>query len=218
MTNDTKNSAEPIYLLEEDMVINGKWEILNFIAKGGKGEVYLARQLNLDREVALKIISQEFIKSLGDDDEEITSETMRFRREVKLMARMQHPNVLQVYDFDKLKIDGVKMDYIVMEYIPCPTLREGMPEKGLGYDENKVRKWLKRYFFPILDGMKAVHDKGIVHRDIKPENVLIDDGPPKIMDFGIAGGYKMDNVTQAHHMLGTNKLYAKRAVYGHCAD
>lgn len=203
MTSDTTESTGPTYLLEEGMTINDKWEILNFIAKGGKGEVYLARQLNLDRQVALKIMSMEFIKSLEDDEEEINSEIMRFRREVHLMARMQHPNILQVYDFDQMEIDGTKMDYIVMEYIPGQTLRQKMPENGFAHDEAKVKKWIKNYFFPILDGMKAVHEKGIVHRDMKPENVLIADGPPKIMDFGIAGGYHMDNVTQDHHMLGT---------------
>ena len=205
MTDDKTNSSDPTYLLEEGMVINDKWEIQNFIAKGGKGEVYLTRQLNLDRQVALKIMSREFIESLEEDDEEITSETMRFRREVKLMARMQHPNILQVYDFDQLTMDGTDLDYIVMEYVPGPTLRQKMPKNGLGHDEKKVKKWIKKYFFPILDGMKAVHDKGVVHRDMKPENVLIDDGLPKIMDFGIAGGYNMDNVTQTHHMLGTMK-------------
>lgn len=203
MTNDTTNSSNSTYLLEEGMTINNKWKIQNFIAKGGKGEVYLTQQLNLNRQVALKIMSQEFIKSLEGDEEEITSETKRFRREVQVMARMQHPNILQVYDFDRLEMDGIEMDYIVMEYSPGPTLRQDMPEKGFGHDENSVKKWLKKYFFPILDGMKAVHDKGVVHRDMKPENVLVVDGSPKIMDFGIAGGYHMDNVTKTHHMLGT---------------
>ncbi|MBU1388172.1 MAG: protein kinase [Proteobacteria bacterium] len=203
MTNDTANFSSTTYLLEEEMIINGKWEIQNFIAKGGKGEVYLAKQLNLDRQVALKIMSEEFIKSLDGDEEEISSETMRFHREVQVMARMQHPNILQVFDFDQLELNGMKMDYIVMEYIPGLTLRQKMPEKGFGHDESKVRTWLKNYFFPILDGMKAVHDKGVVHRDMKPENVLVDEELPKIMDFGIAGGYHMDNVTRDHHMLGT---------------
>lgn len=203
MTSDTANTANPAYLLEEGMIIKNKWEIQNFIAKGGKGEIYLAKQLNLDRQVALKIISAEFIKSLEGDEEEITSETLRFHREVRVMARMQHPNVLQVFDFDQLEINGIKMDYIVMEYVPGLTLRQKMPEEGFGHDESKVKKWLINYFFPILDGMKAVHDKGVVHRDMKPENVLVDDKLPKIMDFGIAGGYHLDNVTRTHHMLGT---------------
>ncbi len=203
MSNDAKIFSDPTYLLEAGIIINEKWEIQSPIAKGGKGEVYLARQLNLDRLVALKIISREFINSLEGDEEEIISETMRFNREVQVMARMQHPNILQVYDFDQLEMDGMKVDYIVMEYVPGPTLRRTMPEKGLGHDKNKVKKWLKTYFLPILDGMRAVHDKGVVHRDMKPENVLIDDGRPKIMDFGVARSYHMDSVTQTHHMLGT---------------
>jgi len=203
MTKDTTTFPDPTYLLEEGMIVNDKWEILNFIAKGGKGEVYLARQLNLDRQVALKIMSQEFIKSLEGDEEELTSETQRFHREVKVMAQMQHPNILQVFDFDQLDINGMEMDYIVMEYVPGPTLRQKMREEGFGHDENKVKAWIKRYFFPILEGMKAVHDKGVIHRDMKPENVLVDDGPPKIMDFGIAGGHHFENVTQTHHMIGT---------------
>ncbi|MCP4339354.1 MAG: protein kinase [Desulfobulbaceae bacterium] len=203
MTEITKNFPDPTYLLEEGITINGKWKILNFIAKGGKGEVYLAHQLRLDRQVALKIISQEFIKTLEEDAEEISSEIKRFHREVLVMARLQHPNILQVYDFDQLEIDGMELDYIVMEYVPGPTLRQKMSDEGFGHDQNKVKKWLKDYFFPILEGMKAVHDKGVVHRDLKPENVLIDDGRPKIMDFGIAGGYHFNDVTQSHHMIGT---------------
>jgi eukaryotic-like serine/threonine-protein kinase len=203
MTEPTNKSLDTTHLLEEGMTINGKWKILNFIAKGGKGEVYLAHQLNLDRQVALKIISQEFIKTLEGDNEELSSEIRRFHREVLIMARMQHPNILQVYDFDQLEIDGMKLDYIVMEYVPGPTLRQKMPDEGFGHDQNKVKNWLKIYFFPILEGMKAVHDKGVVHRDLKPENVLIDDGRPKIMDFGIAGGYHFNDVTQSHHMIGT---------------
>ncbi len=203
MSDNTKNSSDLTYLLEEDTTINGKWKILSSIAKGGKGEVYLAHQLNLDRKVALKIMSQEFIKSLEGDEEEIASEIKRFRREVKIMARLQHPNILQVYDFDKLEMNGMEMDYIVMEYVPGPTLRQRMAEEGIGQIENKVKNWLKKYFFPILEGMKAIHDQGVVHRDIKPENVLIEDERPKIMDFGISGGYHFSKVTQTHHMIGT---------------
>lgn len=203
MTEVTKNILDSTYLLEEGITINGKWKILNFIAKGGKGEVYLAHQINLDRQVAVKIISQEFIKTLEGDDEEISSEIKRFHREVLVMARMQHPNILQVYDFDKLEIGGMELDYIVMEYVPGTTLRQKMSDEGFGHDHDKVKSWLKKYFFPILEGMKVVHDKGVVHRDLKPENVLIDDERPKIMDFGIAGGYNFSDVTQTHHMIGT---------------
>ena len=193
----------PTRLLEEGMIINDKWEILSFIARGGKGEVYLARQMNLDRKVALKVMSQAFLQSLEGDADEIDSELKRFQREVRVMARMQHPNIINVYDFDRVNLNGTDMDYIVMEYIPGPTLRMSMPTEGLGQDEVRVRHWIETYFLPILTGMRAVHDKGVVHRDMKPENVLIGEGAPKIMDFGIAGGYNLDNVTQTHHMIGT---------------
>ncbi|MCG8565030.1 MAG: bifunctional serine/threonine-protein kinase/formylglycine-generating enzyme family protein [Desulfobacterales bacterium] len=197
------SQSAPSSLLEEGMVIKGKWEILSFVARGGKGEVYLARQMNLNRQVALKIMSQAFLQSLEGDEDEIESELKRFHREVQIMARMQHPNIINVHDFDQLSINGMDMDYIVMEYIPGPTLRQKMPHEGLGQDEFRVKNWIATYFLPILSGMQAVHDKGVVHRDMKPENVLIGDGQPKIMDFGIAGGYNLDNVTQTHHMIGT---------------
>lgn len=184
-------------------MIGGRWEILSFIARGGKGEVYQARQLNLDRHVAVKVISREFLESLEGREEEYTSELQRFRREVTVMARIRHPNVLQVYDFDQLEIDGTSLDYIVMEYVPGFTLRQTMPEEGFGRYERAIAKWFRKYFFPILQGMEEVHAKGVIHRDMKPENVLIDDGVPKITDFGLAGGHYFGNITKSFHIIGT---------------
>ncbi len=83
-------------LLDRGIVLNGKWEMLEHIASGGKGEVYRARQINLDREVAVKIISKKFLASFDGDDEEIQVEMDRFRREVVAMAQLRHPYVLQV--------------------------------------------------------------------------------------------------------------------------
>lgn len=196
-------SPEQNQILEEGQVVAGKWEILNLIARGGKGEVYQARQLNLDRHVAIKVISREFIESLGDREEEYASELQRFRREVAVMARIRHPNVLQVYDFDQLDVGGGTLDYIVMEYVPGYTLRQTMPEEGLGQDEPAIIRWVERYFFPILKGMEAIHAQGVIHRDMKPENVLIDDGVPKITDFGLAGGHYFGNITRSYHIIGT---------------
>lgn len=184
-------------------MIGGRWEILSFIARGGKGEVYQARQLNLDRHVAVKVMSREFLESLKGREEEYTSELQRFRREVTVMARIRHPNVLQVYDFDQLEIDGTSLDYIVMEYVPGFTLRQTMPEEGFGRDGQAMAKWLQRYFFPVLKGMEEVHAKGVIHRDMKPENVLIDDEEPKITDFGLAGGHYFGNITRSFHIIGT---------------
>lgn len=196
----TKNQT---VMLEAGRVIHNKWEILGFIAKGGKGEVYLAKQINLDRRVALKIMSQEFVESLRGRDEEYESELQRFRREVQVMAKIRHPNVIQIFDFDQVEIGGQSLDYIVMEYIEGTTLRPTMPDLGFGSSGGAIADWLRKYFLPILDGMQAVHDQGVVHRDMKPENVLLDGGVPKIADFGLAGGHNLGEITRSFHIIGT---------------
>lgn len=193
-------------LLKNGTVLNGRWEILEYIAKGGKGEVYCARQVNLDREVVVKTISREFIESFEGDQEEIQAELDRFRREVLIMAQVRHPNVLQVYDYEKAIIpnDGEEpLEYIVMEYIPGPTLRSVMPTEGVGENDKRIAQWIRRFFFPVLEAMESIHSLGIVHRDIKPENILLDGEVPKIMDFGLAGGPKWHSVTRSHHVIGT---------------
>ena len=194
--------------LEKGIVLNGKWEILEHIATGGKGEVYRARQVNLERGVAVKIISERFLSSHEGDAEEIQTEMDRFRREVLAMAQMRHPIILQVYDQDRAIIrkndEEVSIDYLVMEYIPGPTLRTTMPPEGLRKDEREIRKWIRNYFLPLLDGAEKLHELDIVHRDLKPENVLLDELTPKITDFGLAGGPRwQQHVTRSHHMDGT---------------
>ena len=92
--------------LQIGTVINNKWEILEFIAKGGMAEVYRARQIKLDREVAVKILSHEFLASFEGDEEEINVAHERFEREVKAMAQVRHLNVLQIYDNDRAIIKG----------------------------------------------------------------------------------------------------------------
>jgi eukaryotic-like serine/threonine-protein kinase len=194
-------------LLETGFVLNGKWEIVEHIATGGKGEVYRARQINLERDVVVKTISAEYLAELGNDDDEIRTETERFRREALAMARVRHRHVVQVYDqgSDVFVKNGstVTVCYLVMEYIPGVTLRSTMPEQGFGADERTIRDWIRRYFIPILDGLETVHELEMVHRDIKPENVLLDGSTPKITDFGIAGSVRWQGLTKTHHVEGT---------------
>lgn len=200
--------------LEEGLLINNKWKIISHIATGGKGEVYLASQVGLERRVALKIISKAYLESLEGDEEGMAVEIERFRREVRIMAHMRHPNIIQVYDFDQLEIEKSTYEYIVMEYVAGPTLSMTYPESGFGMDEESVRQWIKKYYLPILNGVEAVHAKGIIHRDLKPSNVLIDDDRPKIVDFGLAGGQMIDSVTRSCDIIGSLPYMPEEQLYG----
>ena len=159
-------------------LIQDKWVILEFIGKGAFGEVYRAHQLNLQRDVAIKVVSQDWLKSTLEDDEEIDIALQRFRREVHAMARIRHPNVLQVFDNGSMEIkkngNGYLVEFIVMEYIPGDTLRFTMSEEGFYPETDLLKEWIENYYFPLLNGVKAIHGLDMVHRDLKPENILMD--------------------------------------------
>jgi serine/threonine-protein kinase len=183
--------------LEKGDILNEKWEILEHIATGGMAEVYRARQIKLDREVAVKVLSQEFLDSFEGDEKEIQIALERFDREVKAMAQVRHPNVLQIFDHDRavVKKNGGESS--------SPNLRSALLPEGMQTNEKEIRDWIRKYFLSILDGVETVHGLGIVHRDLKPENVLLDGLIPKIMDFGLAAGKQWKPVTQSHHVAGT---------------
>ena len=188
-------------------VLNDKWVIIEFVGKGAMGEVYRAHQLNLKRDVAIKVISQEMLESIEEDAEEIETAIQRFRREVQAMAQVRHPNILQIFDYgsDVVNKDGkdVSIEYIVMEYIPGANLRFSMSEEGFSPEQNLIAAWIVEYFFPLLKGVEAIHTQDIVHRDLKPENVLLDGTTPKIADFGLACSMRMRPVTQSIDVKGT---------------
>ena len=186
-------------------VLNNKWVILSFIDKGGMGEVYRAHQINLNRDVAIKVVSRDWSEYKGEEEAEILAQ--RFRREVQAMAQIRHPNVLQVFDHDSITIKKFDQDssieYIAMEYIPGGSLRATMSEEGFYPDEAALKEWVKRYFMPVLAGVKALHDNGIVHRDLKPENIFMDQDTPKIADFGLARSSRLKPVTQSIDVKGS---------------
>ena len=201
MSNQTKSIFQIGY------VLNDKWVIIEFIGKGAMGEVYRAHQLNLKRDVAIKVISREMLASLEDDPEEIETAIHRFRREVQAMAQVRHHNVLQIFDYGSETIHknnrDVPVEYIAMEYIPGSTLRFTMPEEGFYPEQDLIAIWLVDYYLPLLKGVEAIHAKDIAHRDLKPENVLMDGTTPKIADFGLACSICMQPVTQSLDVKGT---------------
>lgn len=188
-------------------IIQDKWVILEFIGKGAFGEVYRAHQLNLQRDVAIKVVSREWLKSALENEDEIEISLERFRREAQAMAGVRHPNVLQVFDSGSMVVKKNEKDhpveFIVIDYIPGDTLRFTMTEEGFYPEEDLLKEWLENYYFPMLNGVKAIHALGMVHRDLKPENVLMDDRTPKIADFGLARSSRLKPVTQSMDVKGT---------------
>ncbi len=96
MSNHSSQSAR---VFKTGYVLNDKWVIIEFVGKGAMGEVYRAHQLNLKRDVAIKVISREMLETFEDDPEEIETTLHRFRREVEAMAQVRHPKVLQIFDY-----------------------------------------------------------------------------------------------------------------------
>jgi len=201
MNEESKNS------LEIGTVIDGKWVILEFIAKGGMGEVYRAHQIHLKRDVAVKVISEEWLESIADDEEEREIGLKRFRNEMQAMARVRHPHVLQIFDYGTVTVQKngreVVLEYIAMEYIPGGTLRSTMSEEGFDPEEDLIRSWLDMFFIPVLEGVMAIHELKMAHRDLKPENIMMDGETAKIADFGLAHSYQWEPVTQSIDVKGT---------------
>jgi TolB-like protein/tetratricopeptide (TPR) repeat protein len=147
----------------------GHYRIVEKIGEGGMGEVYRAHDERLDRDVAVKVLPA----SVAQDPERIA----RFEREAKAVAKLEHPNILAIYDFGTE--EGVS--YSVIELLAGETLRERLEGGAIGW-----RKAAEIGAF-IADGLAAAHGAGIIHRDLKPDNVFLTfDGRVKILDFGLA--------------------------------
>lgn len=144
-------------------------EIISFLGKGGMGAVYKARQPALDRVVALKVIPPQFAAGPGFIE--------RFNREARALAKLNHPNIIAVYEFGQQN----GLPYFIMEYVDGLNLRQ-LEQAG------KLSSREALQIVPqICEALQFAHDEGIVHRDIKPENILLDKkGRVKIADFGIA--------------------------------
>jgi serine/threonine-protein kinase len=162
----------------------GPFEVLAKIGEGGMGEVYRARDTKLKREIALKVLPDEF----SHDPDRLA----RFQREAELLATLNHPNIAAIYGLEDSRVSeqpGVKA--LVLELVEGPTLAElitgarrtlsGLPAPGLPFGRALA---IARQ---IADALEAAHAKGVVHRDLKPGNVKVkDDDTVKVLDFGLA--------------------------------
>ena len=168
----------------------GPYKVLSKLGSGGMGEVYLAQDTRLGRQVALKVLPPRF----ASDPERRN----RFLRETKVAATFNHPNIVAVYD---VGTEG-SIDYLVMEYVRGKSLDQVIPPDGL-----KIKRALA-YAIQIAEALQRAHAAGIIHRDLKPANVLItEDGVAKVLDFGIAkhidGIAPLTTETQEGAIVGT---------------
>src|SRR3954462_898802 len=147
----------------------GTYEIISPLGAGGMGEVYRGRDTRLHRDVALKILPEAFAR---DPDR-----LVRFEREARVLASLNHPNVAQIFGLE----ESGDVRALVMELVDGESLDRAIPAGGLPLDR------IVSIAGAIAAALASAHDKGIVHRDLKPANVMLSaDGRVKVLDFGLA--------------------------------
>jgi len=173
------------------------FKILEKIGSGGMGVVYKARDIKLDRFVALKFLPEHLTKDKANVE--------RFEREAKAAAALNHPNIVTIHDV----IDAQGQICIIMEYVDGASLRTKIDDKNLAVEE------ILNITNEICEGLSEAHNADIVHRDIKPENILIDSrGRVKILDFGLAKLKGVSKLTKENSTLGTIHYMSPEQIQG----
>lgn len=167
--------------------INDRYQIIRTIGEGGMANVYLAHDVILDRDVAVKILRGD----LANDEKFVR----RFQREAISSSSLIHPNIVEMYDVGE--DDG--QYFIVMEYVEGKTLKNLIKRRGALTLSEVIDIMLQ-----LTDGLSCAHDSYIIHRDIKPQNIMIlEDGRVKITDFGIAVALNSNELTQTNSVMGS---------------
>lgn len=170
------NNAHPDHI--------GQYQLISVLGRGGMGIVYLARDTRLDRQVAIKCLRTELFESHYIE---------RFKREALLLAKLNHPNIVQIYDF----IESPEQLALVMEYVDGDNLHKRLREQLVPMQQRL--RWLTQ----ITQGLAVAHDAGIIHRDLKAENILLNKrNDAKISDLGIAKSQDF-NATLTDHVAGS---------------
>jgi tetratricopeptide (TPR) repeat protein/predicted Ser/Thr protein kinase len=187
---------------EPGTVLGGRYEILALLGQGGMGAVYKARDMELDRLVALKIIRPELTTN-----PEILR---RFKQELILARQVTHRNVIRIFDLGQA--DGFK--FITMEYLDGKDLRAVLQEKGKLSPEEAAR-----IIVQICRALEVAHGEGVVHRDLKPQNIMLDaNGRAYVMDFGIARSAHLPGMTQMGALIGTPEYMSPEQAKGEKLD
>jgi tetratricopeptide (TPR) repeat protein len=182
-------------------IIADRYEIRREIGQGGMGKVYLVHDKELDEHIALKLL----IPYLAGDEDQVK----RFTREIKISRKINHPNVIRVFDLGEWQ----KIKFITMEFIEGGNLQDWMNEHP-GDLEGRINLTLQ-----VCAGLNAAHNLEIIHRDIKPQNILIDKGrTAKIVDFGIARSLEIVSKTIDGRITGTPEYMSPEQIRGHKPD
>jgi eukaryotic-like serine/threonine-protein kinase len=187
--------------------LGGRYELGELLGIGGMAVVRLATDVRLNRPVAVKMLRGELAESPDFQ--------ARFRRESRAAAALDHPSVVSVYDAGDDVVDGARVSYIVMEYVPGQTLRDSLRAGAL--DPRRALEITA----DLLGALEASHRCGIVHRDVKPANVMITpDGAVKVMDFGVARAVTdmSTSVTKTAAVIGTAHYLSPEQARGETVD
>jgi len=177
------------------------YKIINKIGAGGMGEVYLAEDTELDRKVALKFLPPHLCS-----DEECR---MRFKREAQAAAKLDHPNIIPVYEVSEYQ----GRPYFAMAHVEGRSLKEYLSAEDPGIDQ------VIELGVQICEGLQAAHEQGVTHRDIKPSNILIDlHGRARIVDFGLAAVKGTNQLTKTGSTMGTIGYMSPEQVRGEQVD
>ncbi len=177
------------------------YRIVEKIGAGGMGEVYLAEDTKLNRNVALK-----FLPSHLCQDEDCRK---RFKREAQAAAKLDHPNIIHVYEVSEF----MGRPFFAMQHVEGLSLREFSSDKDPSIEQ------ILELSIQICEGLNDAHEKGVTHRDIKPSNILIDShGRAKIVDFGLASVVGTDQLTKTGSTLGTVGYMSPEQVQGKNVD
>jgi len=194
--------------MTQPRLLGGRYELDGVVGRGGMAEVYRARDIRLDRIVAIKTLRADLAR-----DQIFQA---RFRREAQSAASLNHPSIVAVYDTGEDMTSGVPVPYIVMEYVDGRTVRDLLQEG---------HRLLPERTLEIIDGvLRALdysHQAGIVHRDIKPGNVMVTrNGDIKVMDFGIARAMSdaQATMTQTAQVIGTAQYLSPEQARGERVD
>lgn len=190
------------------MKIADRYELGDIIGTGGMSDVYAATDSVLGREVAVKMLKVDMARDANFRE--------RFRQEAKNSARLNHPNIVAVYDTGSQVIGDVDIPFIVMERVAGRNLRDMVREDGPMTPQEAAALMI-----PVTRALQSSHEAGIIHRDVKPANIMVTNtGVVKVMDFGIARALDdaTSEITETSAVIGTAQYLSPEQARGKAAD